>query len=197
MGNFARRIIDAIQHSMLGSLLVRLLWPCGWLVWTVFDSLAPDVFDAAVGGSFLILLACGLFLIWLLGAVANRRPRSGRVLEGLQDPPDNGFAAWSELPAGGLRPPPLMRGLVTALGESPGHRRSWIGVIPVLVAPALAVSLAVAGSSFWQGVHPALGDPSNRLVLALVFTGMLAAFWIRDWASDQRKQLELPSANSA
>jgi len=197
VGNFARKIIDAVQNSMLGSLLVRLLWPCGWLVWTVFDSLAPDVFDAAVVGSFLILLACGLFLIWLLGAFANRRPRSGRVLEGLQDPPDNGFAAWSELPAGGLRPPPLMRGLVTALGESPGHRRSWIGVIPVLVAPALAVSLAVAGSSFWQGVHPALGDPSTRLFLALACTGILAAFWIRDWASDQRKQLELPSANSA
>lgn len=188
-------IIDAVQHSMLGSLLVRLLWPGGWLVWLVFDRLSPNGLDYAIAVPLIVLAASGLFLIWLLGTFANRRPRSALSLERVQKEPANGFEAWSELPAGGLRPPPLMRWIVTAIGASPERRPSWIGFALVMASLALAFAFAVAGSEFWERVHPALGDPSSRLVPALAFAAIFIGGLIHSWASDQRKLLEHQPAN--
>lgn len=196
MGNFARIIIDAIQHSMLGSLLFRLFWPCSWLIWFIFDHLTGYEPGQSVVLLPLVLVPGGLFLIWLLGAFANHRPRPSSALERVQDPPANGFEAWNELPAGGLRPPRLMRWLVGLLGNSPGRRSSWFAVTLVLGAWSLAVALAAIGSTFWEKIHPALGDASNRLLPALVCAGVVTAFVVRGWASDQRKLLELPPSRS-
>lgn len=197
MGNFARKIIDAIQHSMLGSLLVRLVWPCGWLIWLVFDKLSPNGLDYRFVGPFLLLLLISVFLIWLLGTFANRRPRSALSLERVQDEPANGFDAWSELPEGGLRPPPLTRWIVTAIGESPELRRSWIGFGVGMASLALAFALAVFDSEFWEGIQPALGDPSVRLLPAMAFVAIFIGAVIRNWASDQRKSLEPQPVNSS
>ncbi len=190
MGNLARKIIDAVQNSMLGSLLVRLVWPCGWLIWLVFDNLSPDGIDFSLMGPVFVLLLSSVFLIWLLGTFANRRPRSALSLERVQDEPANGFDAWSELPAGGLRPPPLTRWIVTAIGESPELRRSWIGFGLGMASLTSAFALAVFDSDFWEGMHPALGDPSVRLLPALACVAIFIGTVIRNWASDQRRSLE-------
>ena len=196
MGNLARKIIEAIQHSMLGSLLVRLVWPCCWLVWLVFDNLSPDGVDYGLMGPCLVLLLSSVFLIWLLGTFANRRPRSALPLERVQDDSANGFEAWYELPAGGLRPPPLIRWIVTTIGHPPQLPGSWIGFGTAMSSMTLAFALAVLDSNFWTGIYPPMGDPSDRLVPALAFVAVFTGTVIRNWASDQRKNLEPQLVNA-
>lgn len=181
---------------MLGSLLIRLIWPGCWLVWLVFDNLSPDGVDYGLMGLCVILLLSGTFLIWLLGTFANRRPRSALPLERVQDEPANGFEAWYELPAGGLRPPALIRWIVTTIGRPTQLRGSWIGFGTAMSSMTLAFALAVLDSNFWTGIYPPLGDPSARLVPALAFVAVFTGTVIRNWASDQRKNLEPQPVNA-
>lgn len=199
MGNFARMIIDAIQHSMLGSLLVRLVWPCGWLIWLVVDQLTPNGLDYSFVGPVIVLFIASVFLIWLLGAFANRRlrPRPALALERVQEEPANGFGAWSELPEGGLKPPRLIRGIVTAIGASPARRQSSAGFVLALGSFVLAFTLALVGSDVWERVHPDLADPANRLIPALTFAGVFISLELRSWASLQRKLLARTSESSS
>jgi len=190
VGNFARKIIDAIQHSLLGPLLVQLLW-CSWLAWIVFDSLSPYALPHTVALPVLVMIPGGLFLAWLLGALANRRrrPRSAPPLERLQMDPSNGFEAWSELPVGGLRPPGLMRWIVTTLGARPDEGRRWIEFALHTVSVAVCLALILGDPEAWWRVHPALATPSSRLPLGIAFIAILTVLAVRNWASVQRRLL--------
>lgn len=189
MGNLARKIIDAIQHSLLGTLLVQLLWPCAWLFWVVLDELAPETTDSLPTLIILVLLPVGLFLFWLVGALANRRRAPGTPLEKLHVERANGFEAWQELPEGGLRPPRVMRWIVTVLGASPERKGSLPEFLLVMTSMGLAFTLAALGPDFWTRIHPELESLSLRRTLALSFATLFALLIIRNWATNQRRLL--------
>ena len=60
MGNLARKIIDAVQNSMLDKLVAR-LFPLLW-VFTFWDRLAPS--DSWTGFMILIFALLGLFALY-------------------------------------------------------------------------------------------------------------------------------------
>lgn len=192
MRNLARKLIDAVQHSLLGSLFSTLaggVLPVALLV----NHLAPPMTALWLVLPVLGLFFLGGFLAWAIGALANRRPRRTSPLHALQlDPPrqlSNGFEAWSELPADGLRPPEAMRWLVTRLGAHPEEEGRWLEVSLGLGTMILIGTLCLVSSDIWQQFYPALAAPSARLLPALVCVAILTAVQIRTWASIQRKLL--------
>lgn len=190
MGNLARKIIDAVQNAMLDRLVVRLS-PL-WAVLSLWEGRRGDQSPDLIGALLLILLVL-LALGWALGAMANRRPRPpGRALERLQKAPSNGFEAWTEPPADGLRPPTLLRWLVMTLG-SRRSRASWtllISVASFLSAFGLLIALAHAPEAFWANLHPVLSDLSVRDALWIGATAILVLQMLRQWADEQRDRLE-------
>ncbi len=188
MGNLARKLIDAGQHSLLGSLLVQLLWPCAWLFWFVLDELAPEGTDPRVVLMALAILPAGVFLFWLIGALANRRSPGG-ALERLHVDHANGFEAWQEPPEGGLRPPRVMSSIVTALGASPDRKGSLAEFLLAMTLLGLAFALAAIGPDFWARIHPDLGSSSLRRILALSCAALLTLLTVRTWATNQRRLL--------
>ncbi|WP_339931388.1 hypothetical protein [uncultured Brevundimonas sp.] len=192
MGNLARKLIDAIQHSLLGSLFLAILTGVMPFV-PLAIHLTPHETVPWIGLPLFGLIIVAAFMAWLVGAVANRRPRRLSPLHALQlDPPPqaaNGFEAWSELPTEGLRPPPLMRGIVTLIGMHPEQEERGLEVTVALAAMGLLFLLSFAGSDVWQRLYPALAKPSARLLPALGCLAFIAASVVRGWASTQRKLL--------
>lgn len=189
MGNLARKIIDAVQNLLLDKLLERLM-PLAWIV-MFWQQMQPTPRFEVIGGVLLaviLLMASG----WALGALANRRPRVARpgLYDRLHQEPPNGFAAWDELPAGGLQPPAAIRAIVMVCGAGP--RAGWVSVCEVLVfmsAMALAFTLSWASPRFWAEVHPGLAEFASRERLLFVVGGVLAVVVVRSWAVQQRYRL--------
>lgn len=182
-------MIDALQHSLLGSLLVQLFWPCAWLFWFILDELAPEGTDPRVVLTLLVVLPAGLFLIWLVGALANRRRSPGGPLERLHVDHANGFEAWQEPPEGGLRPPRVIRSIVTALGAPPERKGSLTEFLLAMTLLGLAFSLAAVGPDFWARIHPELGSVALRRILALSCAALVTLLTVRTWATNQRRLL--------
>lgn len=192
--NFARKIIDAIQHALLDQLLLRLI-PLWWfgLLW---DS-RNQVGDRVTGLTLLAILVV-FALAWALGALANRRPRQharAGTFDHLHESGPNGFSAWSELPAEGLRPSWVVRRIVVVL--SAWARSPIINLIVLgggLLGVGLVVALAFKPDAFWAGLHPDLAEASARDPLWLIGAAALLLMQLRMWATDQRERLEPTAA---
>jgi hypothetical protein len=188
VGNLARKIIDAVQNSMLDKLVAR-LFPLLW-VFTFWDRLAPS--DSWTGFMILIFALLGLFaLYWVIGAIADEppRPRRRRPFDQLHERPVDGFSAWEKLPPEGLRPPALIRCLVMTLGV---RGPSWISVIEVLALPCtfgLTWMLAYKSGTFWTGVHQALAEQTVREQVFLAAAVVLTVLILRGWAVEQRQRI--------
>lgn len=183
MGNHARNLIDAIQHAMLDKLLLRLL-PLLW-----FCSLGIPA-DSDLSMAVVAACLCLFALAWMIGAVANSRPRSGpRGLADEHSSPPNGFAAWSEEPPEGLKPPRLMRGVVMTLSAGD---TTWLGLASVATVMGSGVLLwsLYEGHSLWAALHPALAESTGRQWASIVVTALVAALLLRSWAVEQRRRLE-------
>ena len=188
MGNFARKIIDAVQNTMLDRLFIRLT-PC-WGVALLWDGGRMSEITAG----FVAVAALVLFIAWVLGALARLGPRKDRsALLRLHDMPENGFAVWGRPPEGGIRPPHPMRWLVRILGAPDSEPRPvWVGLLMfglLLVLLILTWAVATKPAEFWREA-PWLAIPSNRIAVLSGATVLVLALAIRDWASEQRALLE-------
>lgn len=106
MENLARKIIDAVQHSMLDKLFVRVVpqWSFLSLIWM---QLSPS----ASGAGAMVLFAgiAGLWLVYsLLDAVADQspRPRPRTPYDPVYEFPPDSLLARDRQSSEGLRPPP-------------------------------------------------------------------------------------------
>ncbi|RZJ16414.1 MAG: hypothetical protein EON91_13400 [Brevundimonas sp.] len=191
MGNIARRIIDAVQNSLLDRLALQMT-----------QVLGPVLFLGTMGSTVwmrttLWLIPAMLVLValaWLLGALANRRPRPRprprSPYDGLHELPANGIEAWKELPAEGLRPPRAMRKLVMTLAL--GRALPWTGVLSTalyLGAVAMLLGLAQTSSAFGADINPTLSDPETRVKLGDACIILIALLALRRWAVEQCDRL--------
>ncbi|MDP2765716.1 MAG: hypothetical protein Q8O54_12870 [Brevundimonas sp.] len=188
MGNLARKIIDAVQNTMLDKLVARLV-PLLWISF-LWERLSPS--ESGTASLILIFGVLGLLALhWVLGTIADQppKPRQRTAYDHVHDHPTSAFAAWDQPPEEGLRPPALIRSLVMTLGV---RVPSWFSVIEGLMficGITLAWMLAYKSEAFWSGVHQALAQQALReqlfLTAAVAVTGLL----IRLWAVEQRQRL--------
>ena len=175
---------------MLDRLLLRSmpLWPLG----SFWDERHAE-YGSGIMTSILFALL-GLFgIAWILGAVANSRPRPREEASGRpRESHSNGFEAWSEQPAGGLRPPAFLRWIVMSLG-SRRDRPEWaflIDFVGFLSAFVLLWALANLSDTFWSDLHPALANASVQGSLWVGATVLIVFVVLRQWAGEQRDRLE-------
>jgi hypothetical protein len=188
VGNIARKIIQAVQNTMLDKLFLRLI-PF-WGVAVLWDGGKTSEISIAL----FLLAGLVFFVAWSLGAFALLKPPTGRsALQRLHDTPENGLEVWSHPPEGGIRPPRIMRVFVRTLGVGDsGPRPEWFSVLTVaLFVPVAVFTVAVATKppEFWRDA-PWLAIPSNRVAILGGATIVVVAFVVRNWASEQRALLE-------
>ena len=132
-------------------------------------------------------------LAWLIGFVAIHRKLKGQaVLERRQGAPSNGFGAWSERPAGGLKPPRITKSLVMSLGRTDSRRAAWEGWLAfTLLLAAFAALFAATPSNgvLLARISPSLAAPSIRISLIFGAGVLVIASCVRRWAVDCRKSL--------
>ena len=192
MGNLARKIIDAVQNSMLDRLVAR-LFPLLWIA-SMWERLAPS--ESGTGFLIPIFGVLGLFAAyWVLGALADKplKPRTRSPYDSVHERAPSGFSGWEQQPEGGVRPPAFIRSLVMALGVG---GRSWISIIEGLMfagAFTLIWMLAYKSPAFWSDLHQGLAEQASRERLFLAASVILIALAIRGWAVEQRERLA-PSA---
>lgn len=193
METLARKIIDAIQNSLVGDLVIRSFWLISFLWWHITDALTPGGLDYRIGLSLLATCLFGMAAIWLLGVLANKSPRSQKRYWSDEPGPltANGFGAWHILPSDGLRPPAFMRRLVSILGANEMQSRS--STRPYFLAAYTGLLTLMGGLAFWpelsEKVHPWFASAEHRLLLAHACLVVLIAFLIRQWAVDQKQLL--------
>ncbi len=191
MSGLARRLVEAVQHSLLGALLVRLCWPLS-MIFLVDSQLKPHnpaFFASALFGAVIMTI-----LAWLIGILAiYQKPRARMALERVADAPANAFGVWSQRPAGGLRPPQVTRSLVMILGRPNSQKAVWIGRLASALAAVAFVALMAASCSngaLLVRISPSLAkDPSIRVGLICCVGILAAAVSVRDWAVNCRKLL--------
>jgi len=190
VGNLARKIIDAVQNTMLDRLVVR-LFPLLW-IWSMWDRMAPSK-----SGTASLMLILGIFALlalhWVLGALADEplKPRRGNPYDAHAP---RAPSAWDKQPEGGVRPPAFIRAFVMAFGAG---GRGWISIIEGLVfagAFTLTWMLAHNSEAFWSDLHQGLAEQVSRERLFLAVSVILIALLIRGWAVEQRERLS-PSAD--
>lgn len=198
MDTLARKIIDAIQNSLVGDLLVKLYWPLGYM-WVALTERAayPDLGKPLIA-SWLVLGVVGVCLAWVLGKIAKTSPRltnDGILMDQVARPLENGFQTWSQLPTDGLRPPRVMRRIVEVIGGTKrvgDHKFGWISFVFLMGSMLLAVSL-VLFPGFWSDRHPLLALETTRIVLVQACLLVLVVFQVREWATDQKQRLAAQS----
>ena len=195
MGNFARKIIDAVQHSMLDRLFVQLL-PLLWI-----SSAWEDLSSPEYGAGTLILLF-GVAAVWLLyslleaAADQSPKPRQRSPYDPVPVYPPDKVPASGPLSEQQPRPPAFIRSLVMALGVG---GRSWISIIEGLMfigSVALVWTLAYKSQSFWLDIDPRLAEQTFREQLFLVTSVILTALLVRLWAVEQRQRLSPSTARA-
>lgn len=188
MSKLALKIVEAIQHSLLGSLLFALVWPTLWLFGQADKIGGARYFDGfflAVGGLVLLVV----FFAWLLGSVARGAQRPISAMDRLHKEAANGFDIWTCLPEGGLRPPLFTRRLVITLGRDPETKPSILGLPFFLGGIVLLILLDWISDRAWRDIHPWLGFPENRRVIAFVLAISFTVWWLHEWATRQRANL--------
>jgi hypothetical protein len=186
MSRAARRLIEAIQHLLLGSLLMRLLWPnLFWAMflvqWSTRDGPQEQQGEDAVAGIIAIWLLTAL-LAWLLGAVARPAYRSPDL-----SIPSNGFEVWSRTPPGGLRPPSPFRALLR-LAEAWPKRLNPLA-LAVGLSCLFVVWLLAALPDQAARLHPGLSDPQLRSTVIVVSFALFVLIDLTAWARQQAARL--------
>ncbi len=195
MGNFARKIIDAVQNSMLDKLFVQ-LFPLLWIS-SAWEQLSPSEYGAGIW--VLLLGFVGPWLLYsLLEAAADQspKPRQRTPYDPVYEYPSNSLSVSDQPPKERLRPPAFLRSLVMTLGAG---GRSWISIVEgFLFIGAFAVTwtLAYKSQSFWSEVDPRLAEQASREQLFIAASVILIAVLVRGWAVEQRERLS-PSAARA
>lgn len=205
MDTLARKIIDAIQNSLVGDLVIKLYWPVGYLWVAATEQVAyPDLSKTPMAIYFAIGVP-GILLIWILGKAAKTAPRlsdEGIMLDQIARPLENGFQTWSQPPANGLRPPRAMRRIVEAIGgpKPLGDQKfGWLSGVFLIAAMLVAISL-VLFPNVWSDAHPFFASEPTRLVLIQACLLILVAFQVRQWATEQKCRLasqDQPSVSTA
>lgn len=188
MGNGARKIIEAVQNSLLDRLLFR-SFPLFWTLW-MWGELQPER-DLPFQAPFLLGFIVLFGLAWLLGAAADRRPRSRNPYDRAHDRSPDAFDAWEEQPRAGLRPPGFMRALVTILGAGrSSHWLTFLTSLLFLAVLAFTPALVWIPDAVWGDVHPALSDSLARADLMGIIAIAMAILLVRIWAVEQRGRLD-------
>ena len=188
MGNLARKIINAVQNSMLDRLFLR-LFPLLWIS-SMWEQLSSS--DYGAGTLMLLFGVAGIWLLYsLLEAAADQSPKPRR--RSPYDPvhvyPSSSLPVSNQPPKKCPRPPAFVRSLVMTLGFG---GRSWAAIVEGLMfigAFGLAVALAYKSQSFWSAVDPRLAGQVSRERLFLAASVILIALFIRGWAVEQRERL--------
>lgn len=205
MDTLARKIIDAIQNSLVGDLFWKLIWPFGY-IWVAFteDVAFPDG-GSPLLGPYAVLLLASIFLIWILGTIAKtatHRPMVSYLSDRVTRPPENGFETWSQPPANGLHPPELMRRIVETIGGTrylKDQKFGWLSLAFVIAAILLAASIGLF-PAFWSKAHPLFSSAIMRLFTIQACLLVLLVFQIRQWATEQKLRLaaqDQPSVSTA
>lgn len=189
MSKLALKIVEAIQHSLLGSLLVALIWP-PMFFFSQAASIGADASYSSLFAASVLVLVPVSFFAWLLGAVARgaRKPVNG--MDRLHKEAANGFDVWSCPPEGGLRPPTFMRRLVTFFGRPPtSNLASLLELVVALSLLGFLASLAWADGRIWVDRIPWLALDDNRRMAAYLIAGVLTLISLTHWATRQRSLL--------
>jgi hypothetical protein len=193
VGNFARKIIDAVQNAMLDRLFLR-LFPLLWLS-SAWEELSSA--DYGAGALVLLLGVAGLWLLYsLLEAAADQspKPRQRSPYDPVHVYPSSSVPVSDQPPKERLRPPAFIRSLVMTFSVG---GRSWISIIEGLIfigAFALAWMLANKSQSFWSAIDPRLAEQASREQLFLAASFILIALFVRGWAVEQRERLSPTTA---
>lgn len=183
MGNLARKIIDAVQNSMLDRLLLASFPLLGLAAWwdDRWESPNPDLTLWLLVG-----LPTVFIVAWLIGVAANHaRPRRG------SDPMD-GFGAWALMPPERLNPPDWIRAIVFAL-TFPRSSASWWALFSMAVfmgSFCLLLILSRQPLPEWAYVHPAMADPAVVDRVWFISAGLFVASVVQSWAFEQRRRLD-------
>lgn len=194
MDTLARKIIDAIQNSLVGDLVMKLIWPFGYLCVAFTEDVAFPTGGSPLLGPYAVLLLASIFLIWLLGTIAKtapRRPMISHLSDRVTRPPENGFETWSQPPANGLHPPEFMRRIVETIGGTrhpKDQKFGWLSVAFVIAAILLAASIGEF-PGFWSKAHPLFTSAPMRLVIIQACLLVLLVFQVRQWATEQKLSL--------
>jgi hypothetical protein len=190
MGNFARKIIDAVQNLLLDKLFLRSIVLLLGIA-SLWGRRQPEP-EAWVMMSLLFALLGVYLAAWVLGVVANHRIKLKGPLGGLHVPSLDGLAAWSELPSGGLDPPRPVRAVVMALGRRSPLRpwSSWISMTVFSTAFLFLFALAYRPAESLAQLHPRLAEESVRDLLWIWSTAVVALMVLRLWAIEQADRLE-------
>lgn len=198
MGNGARKIIDAVQNSLLDTLLLRLV-PLWW-IGSLWERRQTDL-SANVMASLLAITLLLFAGAWALGAIANRRPEGvGEQARGIGRA--NGFEAWAEPPSGGLNPPSWLRAVVMVLSRNPAPHplMGLVSFTLFFTAAGLLWTLSYRPDSSWI-VREGFADGSTGDALWLASAGVVVIFVLRQWAVQQRGRLvpeePLPSSSGS
>ena len=204
MDTLARKIIDAIQNSLVGGLAIHLLW-ISYLGTSLIDEIAEPEWGLTLKSSYFALFLFGSILVWLIGAIAKSAPRpttAQHLSDRVTRPPENGFESWSQQPANGLHPPLFIRRIVMAIGGETQPPRQKFGLLALLLF--IGLSLFAFGVVFlpnvWPDAHPLLKSVTTRVFLVLVWMAIIIALVIRGWATKQKFRLatqDQPSVSTA
>ncbi len=186
MSATARRLVEAIQHSLVGPLIWRVLWPNAFFATVLVQSLGRDGpwEQQALNASFTILaiVLLAAFVAWLIGALARPAYQSLDLLS-----PSNGFEVWSRIPQGGLRPPPAVRA-VLRLAEAWPRRLNPLAAV-IGAACLVVVWMLVALPDQIARLHPALADPALRFTVIASLCAVYLLIDLTAWTKEQAKTL--------
>lgn len=193
MEKLARKIIDAIQNSLVGDLVARLVWPAPYLWWQVTDHLTPGGLDWRISAGVFLVTIMGFLAAWVVGAVAEtpRRPKKKEFSDHVDVAIWNGFGAWSFPPHKDLSPPVFMRRIVDFLGRSNANPKgvfSIVALAAILVGLFLPLGLMLF-PQFFANAHPWLADAGHRLLVAQSCLAIFVASQIRQWATVHKHRL--------
>ena len=187
MGKLARKIIDAVQHSMLDRLLLASFPLLGLAAWwdDRWESPTPDLTLWLLVG-----LPTVFIVAWLIGVVANHAGH-----DRASDPMD-GFGAWALIPPERLNPPGWIRAIVFALTFRRSAVSVWWSLLSMAVfmgALCLLLILSREPLPEWAYVHPAMANPAFVDRVWFISAGLFVATVVQSWAFEQRRRLDPPS----
>ena len=177
---------------MWPALIWRLVTSAAWIVLIIVQTRMFNEGSGFLDATFLNLAGIVLilvFLIWIIGYFANRRPRSQGALQRVQDGPANGFEAWKEPPEGGLRPGARMRAVVRRLSGRLGILSGVLLISLWAISTAGTLSLLWAGQNWLEGHFPIAARPLVEPVTLSTFALTTMVMTIRSWALESSRHI--------
>ena len=187
----ARKVIRAVQSSMLDLLIVR-LWP----LFIFFQSLGPAGHVpgyAVIVASIWATMAVLTFLIWFLGYLAVHNIRKGQlVFERIQGAPTNGFDVWLDPPMSGLSTPNLLARSMVFLGAYSDHKTAWRNMPTIIVYLVIScfAFVVLVFPEYAASMSPILNSESARRFTFWGSFTSIAAISLRMWATEGRRRLD-------